>query len=235
MKRSFKKQLAIILGLITLLAGISALVQKYSTPQTSCYTKTSSFDKKLQDMLTTYENTVWQTLPVDRNAVEQHRKIEEQATLGYGNTLKNKPLQGPARAVVEEVIARLNMQDKNIAILATDKQTLAYSFSDAIIVNPKNFNRYSPIAQRFVIAHELGHIHFRDPHVKGIIGTHVRKKLKNAEPLLNNYSRFTEWRADIWACSHGPEFIEGYKTFCAENLKYFTDIEDTPTIHPLTK
>lgn len=192
------------------------------------------------------ENNMWEglkTINIEKQDVntetERWFKIyTERNAQSSKNELQTSGLSKDTETFIKNVINDLPVDAQAIKLRATDEYTTAYSNLDTVIINEKLLNRYSEEARAFIIAHEVAHIEFKDSLMAGIIeqiGNVNISALGETQPNhpVCKYSRFTEWRADMWACQNYKNGLKGYTAFCEESLKLPTQQPLFAKTHPL--
>lgn len=210
----------------------------------SCKIEPEAFAQSIAQKLHKDQSTILQELAslgispdMILNEEQKYTKFNVHLTSRYKTLPKVSP---PTEKFVREIIRVLPAIGQDFVILHDAKIPCeAACNGNVILINEEKFNKISSSARKFVIAHEIAHTFYRD----GVVLDIIFKKLgitdlfklarENPDHPVCKLSRFEEWRADLWACCAGSEYLEGYKTFSEESVKLLT-FEEART-HPSCK
>lgn len=226
-----KKKFILLIGFITFCIGAGT----YYTHQFPKTTFSSSMLSEAEKKLSTIEKEIWAELKsygFEKDSIEKEARLR--ASSAHGTV---HPLSKDTEKFVKSIINEVGLSDMNIQLTQTHDPEIALYRGNQMVINETIFNRYSPAAREFIIAHELGHAFYLDTFVKDLLsqrcGSDVIIAEKRPSHPICKFSRFIEWRADIWACKQGERFTKGYEEFWNEVHKTLkNDTPDTAKTHP---
>lgn len=140
--------------------------------------------------------------------------------IGYTNGLTFPELNLEKKKELVAIINELGHNAGNILLFGLDMPCVGEAYHKVLAINKDIATDEAP----YVMAHELSHIlHFDSLMSKAFIDLQLNKE------LTSRINRFTEKRADIYACTRGLNYCKSAVSYLENNKKYFSDISDT---HP---
>jgi hypothetical protein len=224
---------------VALFVGINSLlmIEKKAPSSSQAYSQS----------LTDYENEVWKELEsvgITKKACQkkQDRSIQELRELTQQEHTQNgkQEVAQETTRLVHAVLHDFGINPQSINIEGhDDPKHVAGSNEITIIINESLLKTLSPLAQKFVIGHELQHMIHADNSMKSIVhdyleslanyDEHHKKRAKKAELAL---SRFCEWRADIKTALINDTYAQGYIEFMENRLEHIGDKGGSASTHP---
>jgi hypothetical protein len=142
------------------------------------------------------------------------------------------PLSDEIKNIIITILNDFGVDPDTIRILPFNHKSPAAALATVIFINEELFKKLSPCAQKFVIAHELHHILYKDwlaqEALAAILKTDAYPQEKNNP--VNELFRFHEYRADIYAALKNREYAQGYIEFITEMIKIMG--ENAGITHP---
>jgi hypothetical protein len=163
-----------------------------------------------QQWLDEEEKNLWQAIETTYNISKEDCKlfgadIQEPAVEHYNFSPETKNL-------IATVLADFGIEKATI-IGSNPNSTTATSYRSTVCVNEKKLLRHSIVGQKYIIAHELQHLHNQDAIIGTALEVLLEKKglSKSNDPKhpANKMSRFFELRADIQTAIHSPDYAQG--------------------------
>lgn len=144
---------------------------------------------------------------------------------------KNRTIEPKTKALIQEILIDFNIDPRTITLVSYDGHGSPASTDDfTLYVDEQDLARYSPEAQRFVIAHEISHIKNKDHSCETAIRSLMNHKDQTHKQCLHSFAHSIEFRADINAMLKSSKYAKGGIAFFHELIDRYGD-EDCPT-HP---
>ncbi len=160
---------------------------------------------------------------------KQYRDSRKKANIRKAK--KSHTLKPTTRALIQEIFIDFNIDPHAITIISYDGKGSPASTDDySLYIDEQDLARYTPEAQRFVIAHEISHIKNKDHSCETAIRSLMDDQDQTHKQCLHSFARSIEFRADINAMIKGSRYAKGGIAFFQEIIDRFGD-ENSPT-HP---
>lgn len=181
------------------------------------------------------------SLGISKKMILDEERVNTKLSIHLAPRFKNLPkVSKETEIFVTKVLNSLPPMNQDFVILHDAKIPCeAACNGNVVLINEEKFNQLSIPARKFVVAHEAAHTFYRDGFVldKILKQLHINDLFKlareNPDHPVCKFSRFGEWRADIWAVCLGPEYLDGYKAF-AQELRKLVKFKEART-HPSCK
>jgi hypothetical protein len=123
-----------------------------------------------------------------------------------------KPLTEECITLIKNVLKDFNVNPDTITIHPFDHFSPAAADDCVLLINEELFQKKSPAAQKFSIAHELQHFIHQDNSLKSALSalSGLDNKILGHDHPINKLSRMIELRADMLASFTGPVYAQGY-------------------------
>jgi predicted metal-dependent hydrolase len=231
-------RLSLVLGLAFLLGLLHSVDKKVASAQSSTSQTIAAqiqpIDIYAQE-LKKQEIELWQKLENVGIKQEACAQLEKK----YANTLdkmirKNrKTISAETKNLITTVLTDFDIDPTTISLVTYTDDSPAAAVEKIIFVDEINLKKFSKAAQKFIIAHELQHIIYKDifkrTAFEDLIPKHKKSALKSRQHPVNQFYRFQEKRADIYTACKNKEYAQGYIDFIKQRLEN----GDTPGItHP---
>lgn len=137
------------------------------------------------------------------------------------------PLSAKTIEIIQSVMKDFNIDQNAIAVIPFEDYCPAAADDYSLFVNESLFNRLTPLAQKFCIAHELQHFINKDDSTNYVLLQHYTEEKSElpADHPLNKLSKIQELRADLGAASKNKDYALGYKEFSKIALEIVGDGE----------
>ncbi len=207
----------IITAILLTTAGIIGLFVVQNCFQKSITQQITSSCQLLK-LVNEQEINAWkamETLGITKE--ECYKKVsewEKEYQQSHPRVSVDKNLSKSIVQLIKELLVTYGVNPAKVTLERYDNGlSAAGATNDTICVNQQKFNSLPADAQRFVIAHEIQHIIYKDAIVKEVLKDHLKIKSTHTNVIdspLNQLSRFFEIRADVMASLKNPAIADGY-------------------------
>ncbi len=242
LKNKFFSLLGLVL-LATLLVTLIHVRYTSKSQQNSFLTisATTKNQEHFQDHVDVLMTNTWQNL--EENAgislnkcnnyllaiKKEYRNNRKKAQISKAK--KDRSINPQTKALIQEIFVDFGIDPRTITIVSYDGKGSPASTDDyTIYVDEQDLAKYSPEAQRFVIAHEISHIKNKDHSCETAIRGLMDGQDHAHTQCLNSFAHSIEFRADINAMIKDDTYAKGGIAFFHELINRYGD--DDCATHP---
>jgi hypothetical protein len=184
-----------------------------------------AFTDAFKERETALWNDLQEKYDINYSMIAQERESMARRCKAQRTILKQKYAEGAQKAsdttvqLVHEIaqLCGLKPQEIHVVAVTMGPKNPACANVDVVSIDEKCLTTLSEHEQRYVIAHELGHIVHQDPLtlelLRGLLSSKVTDK-DEVTCVMNNVCRFFEERADVFSMTQGQIYAQGGVDFC---------------------
>jgi Zn-dependent protease with chaperone function len=166
----------------------------------------------------------------DKLAGEYQKQFARENRTEIKKTASEKHLSPELVQKVKAIVNDCGITAELHIVAGKMKVSPAAADTNLLYVSEPVFTKLSDAEQRFVIAHELGHIVNRDTAHQSALEALIQEECENRASFITAINRLREERADLFAINQGPQYRQGAIEFAQKShKKYGTETADT---HP---
>lgn len=185
------------------------------------------------------ETATWQQLAHDTGVTKERcSQIQQQLECTYQARENEQPHQGLQSSglsqktitLVQGILTDFNIDSSSVIVMAIDENVPAYSDGHRIIcINEEALTAYPNDAQKFIIAHELGHIINRHAIQSDALESALQSH-PQAHQYTQKFNKMYEMQADATAIAHSKKYAQAGMSYLTTYLERNGNFE-SPT-HP---
>lgn len=162
---------------------------------------------------------------------QKHYKnyLQELSALKNECACANQYISESTRALFAAVLNDFGIDANSITLVARESISPAAATDTFFFVNEEMLNNYSPLAQKFIIGHELQHLIHKDHSTKFAL---IKIEVDVSPLAYNTLEHFFETRADTLTALKNEAYAQGKIEFMKRNLELYGD--NKGITHPKT-